>query len=106
MKRKNKRLKNPDPVYALDLEEEQILNDIESGKTKPLRKADKERLAKQAKLAARNTLRKNRKINLRITEYDYELAQVRAIEEGLPYQTLLASVIHKYLTGRIREINE
>ena len=48
-------------------------------------------------------MNKTRRINLRLTERDFELAHVRALEEGMPYQTLLASVIHKYLTGRLVE---
>ena len=53
--------------------------------------------------AARNTFNKTRRVNLRLTEYDFEQAHVRALEEGLPYQTLLSSIIHKYLTGRLVE---
>lgn len=53
--------------------------------------------------AARNTFRKTRRLNLRVTERVFNLAQERAREEGIPYQTLLSSVIHKYLSGRLTE---
>lgn len=46
-------------------------------------------------------MNKTRRINLRLPERDYQLAHAKALEEGMPYQTLLASVIHKYLTGRL-----
>ena len=56
-----------------------------------------------ARQAARNTLNKTKRVNLRMTERDFHLAHVRANEEGIPYQTLLSSVIHKYLSGRMTE---
>lgn len=52
-------------------------------------------------LAARRTIKKDRRINLRLTEKDYYEIQIRAIEEGVPYQTLVASIIHKYLNGSL-----
>ncbi len=53
--------------------------------------------------AARNTFNKTRRVNLRVTERDFSLAHSRAREEGIPYQTLLSSVVHKYLSGRLVE---
>ena len=53
--------------------------------------------------ATRNTFNKTRRVNLRVSERDYALARDRAGEEGIPYQTLLSSVIHKYLSGRLAE---
>ena len=50
--------------------------------------------------AARNTFKETRRVNLRVTERDYKQAHARAREEGIPYQTLPSSVIHKYLSGR------
>ena len=65
--------------------------------------AGAEREIEVARLAARNTFNKSRRVNLRVTERDFKLAHSRAREEGIPYQTLLSSVIHKYLTGRLLE---
>jgi predicted DNA binding CopG/RHH family protein len=56
-----------------------------------------------ARRAARNTFNKTRRVNLRITERDFNLAHTKAREEGIPYQTLLSSAIHKYLSGRLVE---
>ncbi len=53
------------------------------------------------KAAAKNTFKKNKRVNIRMTEMDLELLQERALIEGLPYQTLMSSVIHKYVTGRL-----
>ena len=52
------------------------------------------------KLAAKNTFKKNKRVNIRISELDLELLQERALIEGLPYQTLMSSVLHKYVTGQ------
>ena len=62
-----------------------------------------EREMELARQAARNTFNKTRRVNLRVTERDFNLAHSRAREEGIPYQTLLSSVIHKYLSGRLIE---
>ena len=53
------------------------------------------------KTAAKNTFKKNKRVNIRISEVDLELLQERALIEGLPYQTLMSSVLHKYVTGRL-----
>lgn len=52
-------------------------------------------------LAARRTIKKGKRINLRLTEKDYYEIQIRAIEEGVSYQTPVASIIHKYLNGSL-----
>jgi predicted DNA binding CopG/RHH family protein len=57
------------------------------------------------KLAAKNTFKKDKRVNIRISEMDLELLQERALIEGLPYQTLMSSVLHKYVTGRLTDKN-
>ena len=52
---------------------------------------------------ARNTLKKDRRVNIRISSRDLDDLQVRAAEEGIPCQTLMASVLHKYVSGRLME---
>ncbi|MEW6489694.1 MAG: antitoxin [Thermodesulfobacteriota bacterium] len=54
---------------------------------------------------AREALRKDKRLNLRISSRDLEALQKRAVEEGLPYQTLAASILHKYVSGRLQERN-
>lgn len=85
----------------LSPEEQEILDLFERGELRP--GADVERELEAARQAARNTFNKTRRVNLRVTERDFELAHSRAREEGIPYQTLLSSVIHKYLSGRLVE---
>jgi len=57
------------------------------------------------KSAAKNTFKKDKRVNIRISEKDLELLQERALIEGLPYQTLMSSVLHKYVTGRLTDKN-
>ena len=57
------------------------------------------------KSAAKNTFKKDKRVNIRISEMDLELLQERALIEGLPYQTLMSSVLHKYVTGRLTDKN-
>ena len=85
----------------LDAEEREILERFERGELR--RAADAGDEIEAARRAARNTFNKTRRVNLRVTERDFNLAHSRAREEGIPYQTLLSSVIHKYLSGRLVE---
>lgn len=83
----------------IDNEERELLESLESGNWKPIKDLDKEK--EKAVSAARNTLKKDKRINLRLTQKDYHQIQVKAIEEGIPYQTLISSLIHKYLNGSL-----
>ena len=86
---------------SLNAEEREILEHFEQG---TLRSApDAEREINAARKAARNSFNKTQRVNLRMTERDFNLAHAKAREEGIPYQTLLSSVIHKYLSGRLVE---
>jgi predicted DNA binding CopG/RHH family protein len=49
--------------------------------------------------AAKEHLAKNERINIHLTSKDYQDIQVKAIEEGIPYQTVISSIIHKYVKG-------
>lgn len=64
--------------------------------------ASKAELAK-FKAAARATAIKDKRVNIRLSSGDLQDIQVKALEEGMPYQTLIASVLHKYVTGRLSE---
>ena len=86
----------------LSPEEREILDRFERGRV-AAGGPDAERELEVARQAARRTFNKTRRVNLRVTERDFELAHYRAREEGIPYQTLLSSVIHRYLSGRLVE---
>ena len=53
--------------------------------------------------AARATAIKDRRVNIRLSTGDLQDIQVKALQDGMPYQTLIASVLHKYVTGRLAE---
>ena len=52
-------------------------------------------------MMAAASLRKDKRVNIRISEHDLLALQRKALEEGIPYQTLIASILHKYLTGAL-----
>ena len=82
-------------------EEKDLLASVERGEWK--RVADFEQAKNKAVLAARETLKKNKRVNIRISQIDLEQLQQRAFEDGIPYQTLMSSVLHKYAFGRLLE---
>jgi predicted DNA binding CopG/RHH family protein len=84
----------------IDEYELSVLSAYEKGKLKSI--ATKAELTK-LKAAARATAIKDRRVNIRLSSGDLGDIQVRALEEGVPYQTLIASVLHKYVTGRLKE---
>ena len=83
-----------------DTDEQDILEDFEAGKLKSV--ASKAELAR-LRAAARATAVKDKRVNIRLSSIDLQDIQAKALVEGLPYQTLIASVLHKYATGRLRE---
>lgn len=87
----------------IDDYELEVLTAFEQGKLKSV--ATKSELAK-IRAAARATATKDRRVNIRLSSGDLSDIQVKALEEGVPYQTLIASVLHKYVTGRLAERSE
>ncbi|MGM0785048.1 MAG: CopG family antitoxin [Pseudomonadota bacterium] len=86
----------------LDREEQESLEAFESGElVSELDDARRESLASSAEA----TFKKDRRINIRISSRDLEALQRRALEEGLPYQSLVASVLHKYVSGSLKDIS-
>ncbi len=87
--------------YQLDQEEQDILSAFENGDLKPIphSKTEVTRLTKIFKAAGNKTNR----VSLRMTENDFIRAKETALQEGLPYQTLLSSILHKYFTGQFIE---
>lgn len=86
--------------YKLDKEEQEILDAIESGEWE-LVKPKKAELEHYAQIA-RETLRKDQRMNIRISRADLNRIKAKAAEEGIPYQTLVASILHKYVSGNLR----
>lgn len=86
-------------MIKLNREEQEIQAAYENGKTKSLSGVKKE-LARHRKIAG-ETFKKDARINIRIASRDLRALQKRALAEGVPYQTLISSVLHKYAEGRI-----
>ena len=85
----------------LDADEKELLESFERGEWKSTGGGKRER-ARYARYA-KATFRKDRRLNIRLSIKDLEAIQKRALAEGLPYQTLIASLLHKYATGRLKK---
>jgi len=85
----------------LDKEEQDILDSFERGEWKPVR--NRKREIKRHQQYARNTLKKDRRVNIRISSKDLEEIQTLAVADGIPYQTLMASILHRFVNGRLTE---
>ena len=85
--------------YNLDAEERELLNSIEAGEWTSVDNVQEEIVQHQE--IAKNTLKKDKRVNLRMSSKDLEAIKTYAVEEGLPYQTLMSSVLHKFITGRL-----
>lgn len=85
--------------FNLTHEETELLDSIESGEWESVANVKEEIISHQT--IARNTLKKDKRVNLRMSSKDLEAIKTFAIEEGLPYQTLMSSVLHRFITGRL-----
>lgn len=88
-------------MAKLEKEEKELLKSFEDGEWRSVHNKLSEVGRLQDYAAA--TFKKDRRINIRISSKDLNALQKRAIEEGIPYQTLVSSILHKYLSGRLRE---
>ncbi len=86
---------------VLDEEEKDILESYERGEWVPVRNKKEE--IKKLRQYARNTLAKDKRINIRMSSKDLDQVQAIAAQEGIPYQTLVSSIIHKYVSGYLVE---
>lgn len=83
----------------LDKEEQALLESYEQGEWQPARNTKQE--IKKHQEYARNTLRKDRRVNIRMTSKDLEEIQSIAVADGIPYQTLISSILHRFVNGRL-----
>ena len=82
-------------------EDKEIIESIENGEWKSIENL--EDMKKKLIVAASETAIKDYRINVRISKRDVEALKTRALEEGIPYQTLVTSILHKYVTGKLEE---
>ncbi|MEO8402707.1 MAG: CopG family antitoxin [Gammaproteobacteria bacterium] len=88
-----KKIKN----LKLDAEEKKLSDSFDKGEWKSVKNLKIEMGI--AKKAAKNTLRKDARINIRLSSSDLIRIKQKAAFEGMPYQTLIASILHKYAAG-------
>jgi len=83
----------------LDNEEKELMASLDRGEWKPVPNA--RRVLRDHAKIFRNARIKNQNINIRMTESDLDSYRAKAIAEGIPYQTLISSILHKYLSGKL-----
>jgi predicted DNA binding CopG/RHH family protein len=88
----------------LSKEEKKILKSFEDGEW--ISAPDNARRKKELLQYARNTLKKDKRLNIRISERDLVELQRKAVKEGLPYQTYVSSIIHKFISGTLVEVSK
>ena len=86
----------------MDADEKDLLESVERGEWQSS-KGGKRGRARYSRYA-RATFRKDRRLNIRLSSTDLEGIQKRALSEGLPYQTLISSLLHTYAAGRLKEV--
>ncbi len=86
----------------LDKQEQAILESLERGEWKSVKNLKEE--INKARAQAVATAKKDARMNLRLSRRDMIALKSKALEEGIPYQTLVASIIHKYVEGRLKEV--
>lgn len=91
--------KNEKKYQNLDPEESELLSSFEKNEWKTVKNIEKEKT--RARKTVIKTLRKDVRINIRLSSNDIFNIKQRAAYEGLPYQTLIASVLHKYASGHL-----
>jgi predicted DNA binding CopG/RHH family protein len=102
MKKKNGKKKDIFDFEYLDDEERELIESIENGEWKTLPKDVVKKEMSIARQAARNTMRKDARLNVRLTNQDMRGLKAKAAVEGIPYQTLVTALIHKYVGGQIK----
>ena len=88
-------------MIPLDKEEQALSKSIEKGEWESVAELEEE--IKKSKEYAKATFAKNRRMNIRIAQKDLNALKIKALEESIPYQTLVSSIIHRYLSGRLVE---
>ena len=85
----------------LDQEEKEILASFDADEFKSVLTEDRKSLLSQI---SEQTVKKDKRINIRISSRDLIALQRRALEEGMPYQTLVSSILHKYISGALKDV--
>jgi predicted DNA binding CopG/RHH family protein len=90
-------------MTKLDPEEKELLESYDRDEWQSV--SDLESESERFRKYARATFKKDKRVNIRMSQKDLVAIQKKALEEGIPYQTLLSSIIHKYVSGRLTDKN-
>jgi predicted DNA binding CopG/RHH family protein len=85
----------------LSKDEQELLDAVENGEFESVLTESRR---KELQTIAGNTFKKDKRINIRISERDLTAIQSKASQEGIPYQTLVSSIIHKYISGSLKDL--
>ena len=85
----------------LDHEEQELLDSLEAGEWQSVPNVEQE-IEKHIQYA-KNTMKKDKRVNIRISSRDLAGIQTMALEDGIPYQTLMSSILHRFVTGKLVE---
>jgi predicted DNA binding CopG/RHH family protein len=85
----------------IDREEKKLLDSLDERKWTSVK--DMKAYKKHLRDAAVKTMLKDQRMNIRIAKRDLDRLKAKAMEDGMPYQTLVSSILHKYLTGKLKE---
>ena len=88
----------------LTKQEKELLESYENDEWVSVENLEKER--KRIQEYARATMRKDKRVNIRISGRDLDEIRKKAVIEGIPYQTLISSILHKYVNGALKGANE
>ena len=88
-------------MAKLNKEEKDLLKSYDAGQWKSVKPSKED--SRRYQSYARSTFQKDRRVNIRISSKDLEDMRKKALQEGIPYQTLMASVIHKYVSGVLKD---
>ena len=94
-------MKEKNIFTPIDDEERDLIESLEKGEWKEIQENEEYKL--QAKKYAEATMKKDKRMNIRISERDLKNLKIKAMEEGLPYQTLVSMILHKYVSGKLLE---
>ena len=88
--------------YQLEADEQLLAEELQKGEWVLLEDQDQE--LSKLKASAKAHGNKLHRVNIRLTEWDYEKAQVKAMEEGIPFTTFIASIVHQFLKGKLAQV--
>ena len=90
---------NKKAFLPLDEEEKKWMDDVENGNLKSVSNLDRE--ISEITESTKQSFSKGLRVNIRVTDFDLNKLKAKAIEEGMPYQTLIGSILHQYVTGKL-----